>query len=75
VFHGPRLVRLFDRVVASLHRHLDREIEVSLARTMHFPVVRDPFFQEQMSLAEVYHYGTQHFDYHRRQLTLDEPAR
>jgi hypothetical protein len=74
VFHGPRLVRLFDRVVASLHRHLDRETEVSLARTMHFPVGWDPFFQEQMSLAEVYHYGTQHFDYHRRQLTLDEPA-
>ncbi|MGH3314681.1 MAG: DinB family protein [Nocardioidaceae bacterium] len=75
VFHGPRLVRLVDRVVASLHRHLDRESEESLARTMHFPVGWDPFFQDRMTLADVYHYGTLHFDYHRRQLTLDEAAR
>ena len=74
VFHGPRLVRLLDRVVASLHRHLERETEQSLRRTMHFPVGWDPFFEDRMSLAEVYHYGTQHFDYHRRQLTLDEPV-
>ena len=75
VFHGPRLTRLFDRVVASLHRHLDGETEESLHHTMHFPVGWDPFFQDRMSLAEVYHYGTQHFDYHRAQLTLDEPGR
>ena len=74
VFRGPRLVRLFDRVVASLHRHLDKETEASLRRTMHFPVGWDPFFQDTMSLADVYHYGTQHFDFHRAQLTLDLPA-
>jgi hypothetical protein len=75
VFHGPRLLRLFDRVVVSLHRHLDRETDESLRRTMHFPVDWDPYFHDRMSLAAVYHYGTQHFDYHRRQLTLDEPDR
>ena len=36
------------------------------------PVGWDPFFTDRMSVAEVYHYGTLHFDYHRRQLTLDE---
>jgi hypothetical protein len=65
VFHGPRLVRLFDRVVASLHRHMDKETEESLRRTVHFPVGWDPFFTDRMSLADVYRYGTQHFDYHR----------
>ena len=74
VFHGPRLVRLCDRVVASLHRHLDRESDESLRRTMHFPVGWDPFFSDRMSLVEVYRYGTVHFDFHRRQLTLDGPA-
>lgn len=75
VFHGPRLVRLLDRVVSSLHRRLDDETEGSLRRTMAFPLGWDPFFAERMSLADVYHFGTQHFDYHRRQLTLDEPDR
>ena len=75
VFHGPRLVRLSDRVVASLHRHLDRESEQALRRTMHFPVGWDPFFRDTMSLADVYRYGTEHFEYHRRQLTLDERGR
>jgi len=73
VFHGPRLVRLSDRVVASLHRHLDKESEQALRRTMHFPVGWDPFFRDTMSLADVYRYGTQHFEYHRRQLTLARP--
>jgi hypothetical protein len=28
-----------------------------------------------MSLADVYHYGTQHFDFHPAQLTLNKPGR
>jgi hypothetical protein len=70
VFHGPRLLRLFDRVVESLHRHLDRETEACLTRVMHSPVDWDPFFQDVMTLLDVYHYGTEHFDFHSRQLTL-----
>ena len=30
----------------------------------------DPYFKTTMSVLEVYHFGTQHFDHHRRQLTL-----
>ena len=37
---------------------------------MHFPVGWDPYFKDMMTLGEVYHYGTQHFDHHRAQLTL-----
>ncbi len=74
VFHGPRLTRKFDRTVAALHRNLDDETDEALARGMHFPVDWDPFFTDKMSLLEVYHFGTQHFDFHQRQLTIQQPA-
>jgi hypothetical protein len=70
VFHGPRLVRKLDRTVAALHRHLDAESEQTLQRRMHFPVDWDPYFRDTMTLLDVYHYGTQHFDFHAGQLTL-----
>ena len=74
VFHGPRLIRQMDRTVAALGRRLDRETDAALGRTMQFPVDWDPFFRDRMTLLEVYHYGTQHFDFHRQQLTLDTTA-
>ncbi|MGH3307776.1 MAG: DinB family protein [Nocardioides sp.] len=70
VFHGPRLTRLLNRTVERLHRRLDAETDESLGRRMHFPVEWDPFFGDTMTVAEVYHYGTQHYDFHRCQLTL-----
>ena len=70
IFHGPRLTRQLDRTIAALHRHLDREGDQALARRMHFPVDWDPYFTDTMSLLDVYHYGTQHFVHHQRQLTL-----
>jgi len=71
VFHGPRLTRLLDRTVVRLHRQLAAETEGSLGTAMHFPVRWDPFFTTTMTLADVYHYGTQHYDFHRAQLTLE----
>ena len=70
VFKGPRLVRMFDRTITALHTKLDRETGQTLGRRMHFPVRWDPFFTDTMTLLEVYHFGTQHFDFHRHQLTL-----
>jgi hypothetical protein len=58
------------RVIAALHRRLDEEPEPALRRTMHFPMRWDPYFAERMSLADVYHYATVHFDHHARQLTV-----
>lgn len=63
-----------DRVIGSLHHHLEREGSTSLQRSMAFPTGWDPYFTERMSLAEVYHYATLHFDHHRRQLTLGDQA-
>jgi hypothetical protein len=65
------LVRMFDNVIAALHRRLDDESDATLARSMHYPTRWDPFFHEVMTLADVYHFPTQHFDFHRAQLTLD----
>jgi hypothetical protein len=70
VFRGDRLASKLSRTIDSLHRHLDAETEAALGRGMHFPVGWDPYFHDVMTLADVYHYGTQHFEHHRRQLTL-----
>jgi hypothetical protein len=72
VFRGDRMGRAMDRVIASLQRRLSGESEAALARRMHFPTRWDPFFTDSMTLLDVYHYATQHFDYHRAQLTLGE---
>jgi DinB superfamily len=71
VFHGARLTRQFDHTIDVLHRRLDGEAEATLGRRMHFPVGWDPFFRETMTLEQVYAYGTEHYDFHRAQLTLD----
>jgi hypothetical protein len=70
VFHGPRLTRHIDHTIDVLHRRLDAETEEALGRRMHFPVGWDPYFRETMTLEQVYRYGTQHYDFHRAQLTL-----
>ena len=38
---------------------------------MRFPVDWDPFFLDAMTLEQVYRYATQHYDFHRTQLTLE----
>jgi hypothetical protein len=70
VFRGPRVTALLDRTMAALHRSLDAEHEATLVRGMHFPVRWDPYFRDTMTVADVYHFGTQHFQHHLRQLTL-----
>lgn len=71
VFHGSRLTRRLDRTIDQFHRRLDAESDAELVRQMHFPVGWDPLFRDTMTLEEVYHYGTQHYDFHRAQLTLE----
>ena len=66
----PGMQRLMRRVIRDLHRSLDRRTDDQLGRGMHFPVGWDPYFQDFMTLREVYHYPTQHYQHHRRQLTL-----
>jgi hypothetical protein len=65
-----RMVRLMDRTISGLQESLQRETNAALERGMHFPVGWDPYFLDLMTLLDVYHYPTQHYDHHRRQLTL-----
>ena len=66
------MVMLMRRTLRALQRRLSRETEQSLALTMHFPTAWDPYFRQQMTVQDVYHYGTEHYDHHWRQLTLDQ---
>jgi hypothetical protein len=66
----PRLERLMDRVLSDLQQSVRARPEVALDRGMHFPVGWDPYFKDYMTLRDLYHYPTQHYDHHRRQLTL-----
>ena len=60
-----------DRAITVLQRQLNTASSTTLRLTMHFPTAWDPYyFAPTMSVLDVYHYGTQHFDHHRRQLTL-----
>ena len=65
------MAALMRRTIRALQRQLDRETEQTSALTMHFPTAWDPYFRPLMSVQDVYHYGTEHYDHHRRQLTLD----
>ena len=67
-----RMESMFDHVIAKLHRRLDDETDVDLARGMHYPTRWDPFFTDYMTLADVYRFPTRHFHFHRRQLSFGD---
>jgi hypothetical protein len=56
------------------HRRLTAEPAGHLGLGRHYPVRGDPFFKDFMTLADIYHYPTQHFSLHQRQLTLTGPG-
>ena len=70
VYNRRRMAAQCDRVIARLQRKLDAESETNFALGMYFPVGWDPFFDDYMTLEDVYRYPIKHFDFHRRQLTL-----
>ncbi|MEU7144617.1 DinB family protein [Nocardia sp. NPDC046473] len=70
VYNRRRMGAKMDRVIASLQRSLRRESEASFARGMEYPSRWDPYFRDYMSLADLYRYPGQHYDHHRKQLTV-----
>lgn len=74
VYGSTRMGAKLDRTLAALHRSLNAATAVDLARGMHYPVRWDPFFTGHMTLADLYRYPTLHYDFHRRQLTLESRA-
>jgi hypothetical protein len=69
-----RMAMLFDHTCTALTRRLNAQNAADLRRGMPFPVRWDPFFTTRMSVLDVYHYPWQHFQFHRRQLTIDAAA-
>ena len=59
-----------DVVIRRLQRFVTNAMEDELDRGMHFPTGWDPYFNDYMTLRDVYHYPTQHYDHHRAQLTI-----
>jgi len=70
VFNRNRMEAQMDRTLRALIRNLGKETNDSLSYAMAFPTRWDPFFRPNMSIAEVYAYPTQHFNFHRQQLSL-----
>jgi hypothetical protein len=70
VLGHSRMERLMDVVIDRLQQSVMRASEESLDRGMNFPTGWDPYFKDYMTLREVYHYPTEHYNHHRRQLTL-----
>ncbi|HVA07053.1 MAG TPA: hypothetical protein VNG12_09970 [Acidimicrobiales bacterium] len=71
VYRGDRMAAKFDTVIAALECRLSREDSDALTQSMAFPTRWDPFFRDVMTVADIYRYPTQHFEFHRQQLTLD----
>jgi hypothetical protein len=69
VFRPERMTHRLDRVTARLERDLDKQSEHSMVRGMYYPRRWHPYFKAYMTLADIYHYPTQHFDHHDRQLS------
>jgi hypothetical protein len=65
------MVVLCNRTIAALHRRLDQEDDTSLAKGMPYPTRWDPFFREFMTVADLYRFPVQHFDFHAAQLSLN----
>ena len=74
VFPRRRMAAKLDQVTMALEQQLQAKTAVQLHAGMHYPTRWDPFFKDFMTLADLYHYPTQHFDFHQRQLTLGQPA-
>jgi hypothetical protein len=70
LYSPAHMVRAMDRVTAHLIRRRARESDRGLRRGMCFPTRWDPFLRDYMTVADLYHYPTQHFEFHARQLNL-----
>ncbi len=70
VYNRRRMGAKLDHVIDKLQRRLARESDDSFRRGMHYPTRWDPFFDDYMTLEDVYRYPGRHFDFHTGQLTL-----
>lgn len=70
VYHRHRMARKLRRLTTRLATRLHAESDDALALRMAFPNRWDPFFRPTMTVADLYAYPTDHFDFHAHQLSL-----
>ena len=70
VYHRHRMARKLRQLTTKLTTRQHTESNDALALRMAFPTRWDPFFRPTMTVAELYAYPTDHFDFHARQLNL-----
>ncbi len=71
VYNRSRMGKKMDREIGKLRRSLASADDGAFGRGMHYPPGWDPpYFRGYMTLADVYGYPGQHYDHHRKQLTL-----
>jgi hypothetical protein len=70
VLSARAIDRWNDATITALNRRIALESDENLDRVINLPPRWDPFFRPTMSLRDLYHYATQHFDHHRAQLSL-----
>lgn len=56
VYNRRRMGSKLDRVIGSLQRQLAREDDADFTRGMHYPTHWDPFFEDFMTLEDLYRY-------------------
>jgi hypothetical protein len=66
-----RMVTRMDRVTQTIERSLRKASNDVLSHGMYFPTKWDPFFRHCMTIADLYHYPTQHFEFHKTQLNIE----
>jgi hypothetical protein len=70
VYNRKRMAAKLDCEIDALQRSLGRESDGAFGHGMYHPTRWDPYFRDYMTLADIYRYPGQHYDHHRRQLTL-----
>jgi DinB superfamily len=69
IFEPHQMQKRLNHETRWLARRLANDSRKNLSRGMHYPSRWDPFFKGYMTLADLYRYPTQHFDFHRQQLS------
>jgi len=74
-YNRKRMGGKMDRTIAGLQQSMALADDEALQRGMYFPTRWDPYFNDFMTLAELYRYPGRHYDHHRQQLTMSRLAR
>lgn len=71
VFTRQRIEKIYDRVYFSLVDKINAIEDDEWERGMYYPTQWDPDFDDFMTLEKLFHYPVTHFNFHLKQIALD----